>query len=354
MHQKNHLPFYWGMLHGVNDWVAGYMLAHASISMQPQQSFMALIVYAVLGFGGQLPAGMWLDSNKNLKAFATVSALCLVIACLLFFQFPFAAIVAAGIASAGIHVTGGAVCLLISNEKSSMLGIFTSPGVAGLAWGGFSGFLQSSFLLIPLACTAVLFVLILKAGFPSYSTSPRKEAALDTHDWIMLLLLLVISLRSFLFDLVNNFAQYKDDGLIVIGFAAFAGKLIGGFAADKIGWKKWVYITLPLAIIFLQLGRENITLLAFGVACLQSSVPLTLMLMYKSIPQFPATAGALSLGAAIALAGLPLYASPLVQNIFKTSDSVYASIIWGVVFLLLALFIFFRKKLWTLEKQRIQ
>ena len=55
------------------------------------------------------------------------------------------------------------------------------------------------------------------------------------------------------------------------------------YGKDKIGWKKFVYITLPLACLFFQLGKDNIYALAFGVACLQSSVPITLLLMSKLV-----------------------------------------------------------------------
>jgi predicted MFS family arabinose efflux permease len=102
-------------------------------------------------------------------------------------------------------------------------------------------------------------------------------------------------------------AHNYQNGIIIIGLSAFAGKIIGGFLADKIGWKKYVYISLPLALLLFQFGKENIVALGFGIACLQSSVPITLLLMARSLPLYPATATALSLGTNVALAGLPLY-----------------------------------------------
>ena len=77
--------------------------------------------------------------------------------------------------------------------------------------------------------------------------------------------------------------------------------------SDKVGWKLWIKITLPLAFILLQLGVNNVYILGFGIACLQSSVPISLMLIQKTLPNMPATATSLSLGTSIALAGLPLF-----------------------------------------------
>ena len=112
-------------------------------------------------------------------------------------------------------------------------------------------------------------------------------------------------------------AQQYPNGILIIGISAFAGKIIGGFVADKIGWKKFVYITLPIALVLFQFGKENIYALAFGIACLQSSVPITLLLMSRSLPMYPATATALSVGASVAIAGLPLFLVNDKQHIFK-------------------------------------
>lgn len=344
MKQNISTPLYWGILHGVNDWVAGYLLAHYAFAVAPQQSFFALIIYSVLAFGGQLPVGLWLDNKRDLKTFGAISVILLLAACFVSFIDPFTAIIIAGIASAGIHVVGGCVCLMVNEEKITPLGIFTAPGVAGLALGGFCGAINGNWMLVPLMIASVLFLLIMQNGFPVYRLRKNEnEKAVDTHDLLMMILLLVMSLRSFLFDLLNSFSQQYEYGLLILGLSAFAGKIIGGFFADKIGWKGWVYITLPLAFIFLELGQNNIIAMAFGVACLQSSVPVTLQLMYNSIPAFPATASAMSLGTVVALAGLPLYASPYLYNAFSNSSPVFDTIVIVVVLVISAGFFVYVK-----------
>ncbi len=118
-------------------------------------------------------------------------------------------------------------------------------------------------------------------------------------------------------------------------FGEFAGKIIGGFVADKIGWKKFVYISLPLSLLLFQFGKENIYALAFGIACLQSSVPVTLLLMSNSLVRYPATATALSVGTSIAFAGLPLFMVGDVKNILSSFNNGWLT---ATIFILLFIF----------------
>ena len=303
-----HLPILWGSLHGINDFVAGYMLANFTFAHNSSESFTMLVVYAIIGFGGQLPVGFMLDKQKQIKPFAVASISLLLLSCFIYFIDPTVAIIVTGFASAGIHVTGGAICLQVNEDKSGPLGIFTAPGVVGLALGSMLGLLSSSYLLFAISAIIVVAIFIFKQPTPVYQVQHKNNTSqLDSHDWIMLSILLVMCFRSFIFDIMNASSILFENGILIFGISAFLGKIIGGFLADRIGWKKFIYITLPLAFVLFNFGRENIYAIAFGIACLQSSVPLTLLLMSRSLPLFPATATALSLGTSVALAGLPLY-----------------------------------------------
>ncbi len=312
-------PLLWGLLHGLNDFVAGCMLSNYTYTHGADKSFLFIVIYSIIGFGGQLPVGFWVDHKKQLKPFVAASLILLPASLLLFFINAEIAIIFSGIASAFVHVTGGAVCLLTqipngeSENKAGPLALFTAPGVLGLTIGGllgkFSIFGLSSGPFGWFAVAAVLIVgwMIWKSKLPSYESAEKKQSELDAHDFIMLGILLIMCFRSFIFDIINHVARDYENGILIIGISAFAGKIIGGFVADKIGWKRFIYISLPIALLLFQFGKENIYALAFGIACLQSSVPITLLLMSRSLPLYPATATALSLGTSIALAGLPLY-----------------------------------------------
>lgn len=287
--------------------MAGYMLAHHSYTAPAGSATLLLIVYAIVAFGGQLPLGFWVDRLRRLQPFAHSSMILLPVALLVYPLQPAVGIVLSAIASALVHVVGGAVCLQVHEEKTGPLALFTAPGVLGLTLGGLLGASGGLLLWVLLPTVVMVSWLILRSRLPIYQPPAQRQSELDGHDWLMLGLLLVMCFRSFLFDVINQVGQLYSHGLFVLGLATFAGKILGGFVADKIGWKKYVYITLPLALLLFQLGKHNLYALAFGIACLQSSVPITLLLMGRSLPQFPATATALSLGTSIALAGLPMY-----------------------------------------------
>src|SRR6185369_8463655 len=97
-----------------------------------EKSFLFIVIYSIIGFGGQLPVGFWVDHKKQLKPFAAASLILLPVSIFLFFINAETAIVFSGIASAFVHVTGGAVCLLLPSpgkeNKAGPLALFTAPG----------------------------------------------------------------------------------------------------------------------------------------------------------------------------------------------------------------------------------
>ena len=331
----NYQPVLWGLLHGLNDFAAGFMLANYTFTHQYSQSFVLIVVYSIIGFGGQLPVGFWVDHKKQLKPFVFISLTSLPAAMLVYFIDGYTAIILSGIASAFVHVTGGAVCLQQNENKSGPLALFTAPGVLGLTLGGLLGKFSVNSLWIAVALVLLLSVLILNSRLPVYTAHQKKQTELDAHDWIMLGILLFMCFRSFIFDVINHVAQQHPDGIFIIGISAFAGKIIGGFVADKIGWKKFVYISLPAALLLFQFGKEHIYALAAGVAFLQSSVPITLMLMSNSLVHYPATATALSVGTSVAFAGLPLFMVGNISHIIRSFNNG-----WLTALLFVLLFIF--------------
>jgi len=190
-----------------------------------------------------------------------------------------------------------------------LAGIFTSPGVVGLILGGIIGTMQFHFFFVfAFVLIAILFFLI-KIKIPSYSAIPetKNESLLDTHDFFMLILLLAITFRSLFWNIAHMMCFENNEWLLGIAFSAFTGKLIGGYISDKVDWRKFVFVTLIFSTILLNIGKNYLPVFCIGVALLQSAVPITLVLMQNYMQKNPATAAGLSLGVAIALAGLPTY-----------------------------------------------
>ena len=348
-YHQNLQPVYWGLLHGVNDLAAGFLLSAYTLTHEYSDSFLFISIYAILGFGGQLPVGFWLDKQKNIALFAKISVSLLPLSLLFFFVSAEAAIICSGVASAFVHVTGGTICLQVHDNKSGPLGLFTAPGVLGLTIGGLLGEAGYWLPIILLLEILLVTISIFRQPLPVYQAPEKKESELDRHDLVMLLLLLFMCFRSFLFDVVNYVAENYEDGLLYIGVSAFLGKLIGGFVADKVGVKKFIYITLFAALILFQFGKNNIYMLCTGIALLQSSVPVTLLMMSRCLPFHPASAAAFSLGASIIFAGLPLFLVSDKRLIHQAFGIDWVTILFfGVLFALVFILgkIFLKKIIW--------
>jgi FSR family fosmidomycin resistance protein-like MFS transporter len=303
-------PIFWGIMHGINDLFAGYLLARYALSAAPSSMLFWLSVYAVLGFGGQLPVGIFLDRSKRIQGFALAGLALLAIAVFLSVWSIAGAIVFAGLASAFVHVAGGAISLHAADGKAGWLGVFTAPGVLGLAAGTLLGAVGVALpLVIGVLVLLGISIQYLQRDVP-YQLYDKPAQQLDSHDWIMLGLLLLMSFRSLVYDILHQLGHYPDYGILYIGLSTFAGKLLGGWMADRLGWKPVIYGSLVAAWLFLGVGPNNLYTLCAGIACIQSSVPLTLLMMVRSLPVYPATGVAFSLGTSVALAGLPLYMFP--------------------------------------------
>src|SRR5688572_4912632 len=103
-----------GISNGLSDCAAGFMIGMlpASAGGNLMESGMLVLLYNVLAFGGQVPAGLLVDRMRNPKI-VVIGSLGLV--ALSLFVFPIApawAIGMAGIAGAFFHVSGGMLALL--------------------------------------------------------------------------------------------------------------------------------------------------------------------------------------------------------------------------------------------------
>lgn len=299
-----------GTLHGINDFIAGFILSVLSLtSSNLKLNTTAFLLYSIIAFGGQLPAGIIVDKLKSIKWFSIFSIVCMIIAIALFYVNIFAAIFFSAIASAFIHVCGGAVCYLNDHKNISLAGIFASPGVVGLIFGGIIGAISFNYFYTIILLLIVLLYLLNRTAFPSYQKIEeyKQESILEIHDFFMLILLLAIAFRSLLWNVIHMMCFNNTNWLMAIAFAAFAGKLIGGYITNRVNWKTFVFISIISSAILLSIGKNNLPLVCIGVALLQSAIPITVVLMQQYMQKSPATATGLSLGISIILAGLPTY-----------------------------------------------
>ena len=230
-----------GIGHGINDCIAGYILG--ALYYQGHSLFQLgifILLYHLIAFGGQLPFARILEHKFQPKRYL-LACFSLLIGALIFLDIsPELAIVFSGVASAIIHVTGG-VEAIGKNEKAFGIGIFASPGIIGLIGGGFMASAGINFVL-PGILVCFSYLTVLSRFFtPSKSLihSEKKQATIEGHDVLMAIILTIICLRSFIWDIIQMVERENYNALAIIAVAAMCGKIIGGFAADKIGYKKY-------------------------------------------------------------------------------------------------------------------
>lgn len=137
--------------------------------------------------------------------------------------------------------------------------------------------------------------------------SNGKKFTLDQHDWIMILLLTVISLRSVIWNVFQLMHEKNYEWLIAVAAAAFVGKIAGGWVADKIGWRLYTFISLMAATPLTTLFRKEMILFCIGIGLLQSSIPATTSMLIHSLKGKTERAIGLSFGTAIIAGALVFY-----------------------------------------------
>ena len=290
--------------HGLNDLIAGFFLgSFVNLHLSAAQTGIAITVYNILAFGGQYPVAIWLEKNKSPKIFLLFSYVLNLIAVIVFYFSPQLAIFFAGIASAIYHVAGGSVCA--AENKATNIGFFAAPGVAGLIAGGYLAFIKLNILSGLIAATAVFLFIITnfkigKSIEPKFQTKERKtNHSIDRHDIIMILLLIVISLRSVIWNIFQLIHENNYEWLIAIGLSAFLGKITGGWIADKIGHRVYALFSIAVATPLITFAKNEIILFCIGIGLLQSGIPATTSLLIKSLKGKTERGVSLSFGTAI-------------------------------------------------------
>ncbi|HYC40920.1 MAG TPA: MFS transporter [Chitinophagaceae bacterium] len=321
--------------HGLNDCIAGFFLGRlVQIESSIVQAGLGLFMYNVLAFGGQYPVALWLEKLGKPRQVLLLAYALNAAAIGLFFFTPQLPVLLAGIASALYHVAGGSVCA--KENRSTNIGVFAAPGVAGLIFGGYAA--HAGLDLLPwLLGTAMLMLFMLnRFRFPiggvSDDNNPR-AFHLDRHDLVMILLLTVIALRSVIWNLFQLIHDREYEWLLAIAGAAFAGKIIGGWVADRIGWKLYVYLSLATATPLLTFFRKDLVLFCIGIALLQSGIPATTSLLIQSTKGKTERAVALSFGTAIIL-GAVIFYTPYREHLFGEVAVVGIALSMTLLFLL--------------------
>jgi MFS transporter, FSR family, fosmidomycin resistance protein len=299
-----------GIGHGLSDCAAGFMIGMLPAWAEGDllEPGMLVLLYNVLAFGGQVPAGMLVDRLGNPRAFVALSLGLVAIALGIFPVAPTLALGLAGIAGAFFHVSGGMLALLAFPGSTVGAGLFAAPGVMGITLGAYLAWDGVPALAWLMGGVVVVTGLVLWMRMP-FAAAPRpagKDEAFEWHDFLMVVLLLAIALRSAIWNLFELIQQGDQMLLLAMGGAAMLGKVVGGYAAHHLGWRRYGAGALLLAAPLLAFGETWPVTLLPGIFLLQSATPAAVLGMWRLMPRMPATAVGMCFGLAIALGGIPM------------------------------------------------
>lgn len=335
--------------HGLNDFTAGYMLGSFVYTGTDTTNIIAgFLIYNLLAFGGQYFAAIILERFSNKKIALTIAASSNVVAVAIFFFNPFLALTIAGSASAIYHVAGGTACL--KENKATGVGIFAAPGIAGLILAGYLAFLKINIWIeLQLVCIVFVFVLQMVSLKPAKhvaeTVTNQKHIGIDHHDILMIILLAVISLRSAVWNIFQIIHEQNYTWLLAIAASAFAGKILGGWLSDRIGWRLYSIISLTAAMPLVSYFKDELLLFCIGIGLLQSAIPANTMMMINYCKGRNERGFALSFGTAIVFG--------VILTGFAKVFSIDATVVGLLIFLFLLSWMLVQKKTLRFYKKRI-
>lgn len=293
--------------HGVNDFLAGWMLGGQMPQATAWDRLPWLVIYAALAFAGQLPAAWIIDRSSRRHPWLIGSLFAMIAAVLAWNISPGLAVILSGVASAFCHVAGGAIALQLPRGERA-LGWFSAPGILGLTLGGWLGSTEGDLALVAAILPAMLLLgcFLLRWHWPGVETTEARVPApgIDAHDGLMLLILLALTLRSALWDLVQVARAADGHVLLAVAVSAAVGKVFGGWMISRWPGLRQVGAVLIVSCLLLEFARQSVVALCAGVALLQSTIPASIVILHRSFGTSAARASAYVLGLTVALGGL--------------------------------------------------
>lgn len=320
----------YSLVHALVDFACATLLTlwvTTQYGARPGILLISFIAYNFFAFAMQLPIGILADI---LDCNALVSAAgCLTVA-LAYALSPLGvlAAVVAGIGNAMFHIGGGIDVLNISDHKATLPGIFVATGAMGLFLGSnaarfhVSGIsisfldsdgkvLSAAVILMLILAAAALVWLYKKAkgefGIRNAEVIFRRMAKPEVYiAWCMLITILIRGCIG----LVMNY-EWKNSftaGLITVS-AVVLGKMLGGIAGDRFGWRRVTVGSLLVAAVLFVFSFDSMVCGVAAILLFNMSMPITLTALANRFEAnkgmaFGMTTVALFIGALPALLGV--------------------------------------------------
>ena len=269
-----------------------------------------LLLYSTLAFSTQCLVGLWADRMRHVRHLEAVSALLLVLGYVL----PVSAllkIILIGAGNSGFHVAGGVMTLRESGGKAAKLGVFVSPGAVGLTLGTLYPKLGAAFAVALVAAVGAVVMAVKEAeaqtGLVVKGTEEQTglavkgteaQAALETMQadksdapvpeiLPVLLLISAVAVRAIGGTAVRFPWKHGAAGALLMTAFVAGGKTAGGYLCDSIGYQKAAFFSLIPASILIACCSSWAVPSLLGQFAINLTMPVTLWLLYRSMPDSP-------------------------------------------------------------------
>ena len=275
---------------------------------------MLIMLYSTLAFSTQGLVGIIADRVKR-HLQADVLALITVAAGFFIPLPPLLTVIVVSVGNSVFHVAGGAMTLEDSGGEAGALGVFVAPGTIGLNIGTLwpaSGLTMAIALFL---CAAGLGVLGNRRTVRNRGDArPNPPSALDA----IILLTLSVAVRA-IGGIAVVFPWNITSGMaMLLTLFVFAGKTTGGMMCDRIGVRLTVTASIIPAALLIAFCSKWIIPSLIGQFLLNLSMPVTLWLLYRAMPDSP--------GFAFGLAASALWPGTLVGRMM-TSQAMWVCVL---------------------------
>jgi FSR family fosmidomycin resistance protein-like MFS transporter len=178
-----------------------------------------------------------------------------------------------------------------SRGRAAPAGVFVAPGALGLGLGIILG---RKILTVPLwpfyfaVAAASLAVLLVATRDEPAKVAP---AGPITSRYAVLLIVgllaLSVAVRSLVGTVGCDACARGFFLMVAIPLAAFVGKLVGGFLADRFGWIDLATVALLASAPLLAFSGGDLWLALPGLLIFQMTMPVTLAAAFRAMPSRP-------------------------------------------------------------------
>lgn len=257
--------------------------------------FIYLVLYNTLAFSTQSFVGMIQDRTKKISLWAAASVLLIVLG----WGLPVhqaVRTVLIGLGNSAFHVAGG-IFTLESSSKAWPLGVFVAPGALGLTLGTLFPKTGIAFAVI-LVVYACAVVPLSRIHVP-VATKPLFDSHKDNGDILFstVLLTAAVAVRAIGGSIVKF--SWKQGALLTVLMTVFvvAGKMCGGLICDKLGPMKTALLSIIPSCVLIPFLSSYIMPSLLGQFAINLTMPVTLWLMYRALPESPGFAFGLAAAA---------------------------------------------------------